>query len=68
MFGQGLKVCIEISVMAADAGLVKAGEDLIALGGTDKGADAAAVICPAHSQEFFRTKIREVICKPFDFK
>ncbi|MCL5069709.1 MAG: hypothetical protein M1308_02255 [Actinobacteria bacterium] len=68
MFGQGLKVCIEISVMAADAGLAKAGEDLIALGGSDTGADTAAVICPAHSQDFFKTKIREVICKPFNFK
>ena len=68
MFGQGLKVCIEISVMAADAGLVKAGENLIALGGSDTGADTAAVICPAHSQDFFKTKIREVICKPFNFK
>ncbi len=68
MFGHGMKVCIEISVMATDAGFVEAGEDIIALGGSDTGADTAAVICPAHSQDFFKTKIREVICKPFNFK
>jgi len=66
MFGQGIKVCIEISVMAADAGFIKAGENIIALGGSDTGADTAAVICPAHSQDFFKTKIREIICKPFN--
>ena len=65
MFGQGLKVCIEISVMAADAGLVRSGNDIIALGGSGVGADAAAVINPAHSQDFFKTKVREIICKPF---
>jgi hypothetical protein len=65
MFGQGLKVCVEISVMAADAGLIRSGKDIIALGGSGIGADAAAVINPAHSQDFFKTKIREVICKPF---
>ena len=67
MFGQGIKVCVEISVMAADAGLAKAGEDLIVIGGTGKGADTAAVINPSHSQNFFDTKIREVICKPYNF-
>jgi len=66
MFGQGVKVCIEISVMAADAGLIKAGEDIIVVGGTGKGADTAAVINPSHSQDFFKTKIREIICKPYN--
>jgi hypothetical protein len=65
MFGQGVKVCVEIAVMAADAGLVRAGDDIIAVGGTDSGADAAVVICPAHSQDFFKTVVREIICKPF---
>ncbi len=67
MFGQGLKVCIEIAVMAADAGLVKSGKDIIALGGTGIGADTAAVINPAHSQYFFKSRVREIISKPFDF-
>ncbi|MBM3708991.1 MAG: hypothetical protein FJW61_01015 [Actinobacteria bacterium] len=65
MFGQGIKVCVEIAVMAADAGMVSAGKDIITVGGTGSGADAAAVICPSHSQDFFKTVVREVICKPW---
>ena len=66
MFGQGIKVCVEISIMSADAGLVKAGKDLIAIGGTGIGADTSAVISPQHSQNMFNTKIKEIIVKPFD--
>lgn len=67
LFGQGVKVCVEISVMALDAGLIPAGVDVIAVAGTSSGADTALVIRPAHSQHFFDTKIREIICKPWDF-
>ena len=65
MLGQGVKVCTEISVMAADAGLVKVGKDLIAIGGTGMGGDTSIVISPQHSQNFFKTKVREIIAKPF---
>ncbi|MHB8987063.1 MAG: pyruvate kinase alpha/beta domain-containing protein [Eubacteriales bacterium] len=64
MFGQGVKVCVEVSVMALDAGLIPAGADIIAVGGTARGADTAVIIVPAHSQNFFDTKIKEIICKP----
>ncbi|MDY6827482.1 MAG: pyruvate kinase alpha/beta domain-containing protein [Bacillota bacterium] len=64
MFGQGLKVCVEISGMALDAGLIPYGEEIIAVGGTGRGADTAAVIVPAHSNQFFNTKIKEIICMP----
>ena len=67
ILGQGLKVCVEISVMALDAGLIPYGVDIISLGGTGEGLDTAAVIRPAHSQNFFDTKVREIICKPRDF-
>ncbi len=67
MFGQGVKVCAEICGMACDAGLVTPGENVVAIGGSATGADTAVVISPAHSQHFFKTKIREIICKPRDF-
>ncbi|MFZ5633619.1 MAG: pyruvate kinase alpha/beta domain-containing protein [Bacillota bacterium] len=67
IFGQGLKVCVEIAVMALDAGLIPHGRDIIAVGGTGMGADTAAVILPAHSNNFFDTRVREIICKPKDF-
>lgn len=67
MLGQGVKVCAEICGMAADAGLVTPGQDVVAIAGSAKGADTAVVIKPENSQHFFQTKIREIICKPRDF-
>ncbi len=67
MFGQGVKVCFEISGMALDAGMIPFGEEIIAVGGHGKGADTAAVIIPAHSNHFFDTKIKEIICRPRKF-
>jgi hypothetical protein len=31
------------------------------------GVDTAIVLKPAHTQNFFDLKVREVICKPADF-
>jgi hypothetical protein len=63
-FGQGTKVAIELALMAADAGLIRTDEDVIAIGGTGKGADTALVIQPANSFRFFDLKVKEIICKP----
>lgn len=64
MFGQGVKVCVEISVMALDAGLIPHGEEIIAVAGTGRGADTACLILPAHSNNFFDTVVKEIICMP----
>jgi len=64
IFGQGVKVTVEIAVMALDAGLIPFGEDIIAIGGTSQGADTAVVIRPAHAAYIFDTYIAEIICKP----
>jgi len=61
---QGVKVAFEISVMAVDAGLVPYGEEIVAVGGTGKGADSACVVRPGHSNQVFETEILEVICRP----
>jgi hypothetical protein len=66
LFGQGTKVAVEIAVMAADAGALS-GEDVVAIGGTGRGADTALVLKPAHANNFFDLRIRETICKPRDF-
>jgi len=65
--GEGIKVAVEIAVMALDAGLIPYGEDVVAIAGTGRGADAAIVIRPAHSRQFFQTRVREVITKPGDW-
>jgi len=64
LFGQGVKVCVEISVMALDAGLIPYGQPVIAVGGSSIGADSAIIITPANASRIFDTRIHEVICKP----
>lgn len=66
MFSQGVKVAVEVAVMALDAGLIPYGQEVIAVGGTGRGADSALVLLPAHSRRFFETKVLELICKPRD--
>jgi hypothetical protein len=64
MFGQGMKVVIEISLMAADAGLVSPNEEIVAIAGTGRGADTAVVLKPAHAHNAFSLRVKEIICKP----
>ncbi len=63
-FSQGMKVAVEITVMAADAGLISPKEEVIAVGGTNQGADTAIVLMPAYSTNFFDLKIKEIIAMP----
>ena len=65
MFGQGTKVCVEISVMAVDAGLIPYMQPVIAIGGSGHGSDTALIIRTAHANKILDTKIDEVICKPY---
>ena len=64
LFGQGVKVAAEVTCMAVDAGLVPSGTEVIAIGGSGRGADTAVVIRAAHTQDFFDTRMHEIVCKP----
>lgn len=64
MFGQGVKVCVEVAVMALDSGMIPYGESIIAVGGTGRGADTAVILKPAHARDILATRIQEIICKP----
>jgi uncharacterized protein len=64
LFSQGLKVGCEIACMAADAGLIRSGEEVIAIGGSGQGADTAIVLKASNTHTFFDTRILEIICKP----
>ncbi len=64
VLGEGMKVTCEISLMAADAGLVRTDEDVIAIAGTGRGADTAVVLRPANSRDFFDMRVKEILCKP----
>ena len=63
-FGEGLKVCVEISIMAADAGLIPTDREIVAMGGTGRGADTAIVLKAAHMHNYFDLGIKEIIAKP----
>ena len=67
LMGEGTKVCVEITLMAADAGLIPMDQDVVAIGGTGSGADTAVRIKPTNAARLFELRIREVIAKPNDF-
>lgn len=64
IFGAGMKVMLEIAMMAADAGLVETGKPVITIAGTYRGADSAAVVVSENSDNFFDLKVPEIICIP----
>ncbi len=62
--GEGTKVCCEIVMMAADAGLIPEGEEVIAVAGTGRGADTVTIIRAATSKRFLDLKVLEILAKP----
>jgi len=60
-FGQGVKVAVEIAVMAADSAAVPTDQDIVCLGGSGKGCDAALVVRAAHQNTFFDLRVREIV-------
>lgn len=64
IFSEGVKVCVEVSAMAADAGLVRTDEDIIAIAGTGRGADTSLVIRPSYSRNLFDLKVNRILAKP----
>ena len=51
-------------MMAADAGLIPEGEEIVAVAGTGKGADTVLLVRSAVSKRFFDLKVLEVLAKP----
>ncbi|MHA1593956.1 MAG: pyruvate kinase alpha/beta domain-containing protein [Candidatus Baldrarchaeia archaeon] len=65
MFCQGMKVCVEIVLMAVAAGAIPSNTDVIAIAGTRRGADTAVMIKSTDiSRMFSDLKIREIIAMP----
>jgi uncharacterized protein len=64
MFSQGMKVCVEIAVMAAEHGFITPDEEIVAVGGSGHGADTAVVMRPAYAGNMFETRIKAVLCMP----
>ncbi|MFW9883189.1 MAG: pyruvate kinase alpha/beta domain-containing protein [Candidatus Thorarchaeota archaeon] len=66
-FCEGTKVCAEIAMMTADAGLVRVNEDVVCIAGTGFGADTAWLVTPANTNRFPELKMKACICKPLKF-
>ena len=66
MISHGVKVACEISVMAADAGLIDVAEEIIAIGGRGSGVDTAVILTPVNAKDLFNLKIHEIIAMPRD--
>ena len=64
MFSQGMKVCVEVSIMAAEAGHISPQQDVVVLGGSGEGADTAVLMTPAYAASMFSLKIKEILCMP----
>jgi len=63
-FGEGAKVCCEMTMMAADAGLVPEGEEILVVAGTGRGADTVTVIRASASKRFLDLRVLEIPAKP----
>jgi hypothetical protein len=64
IFGQGMKVVVEIAAMAADAGLIPVDKDILVIAGSHRGADTAVIVRAAHSHRLFDLLVKEIIAKP----
>ncbi len=64
LFSQGVKVCVEIAMMAADSGLISLDKPIITVAGSHAGSDTAMIITPASSNRIRDTKIHEILAKP----
>lgn len=73
-FGQGMKVAVEVILIAADLGEIELYGDVIGVGGTNIGADTAIVARATTSKEIFikdnrkRLEIREILAMPLEKK
>jgi hypothetical protein len=64
-FCQGVKVCMEIATMAADAGLISdLNKDIICIAGTGRGADTVCLIKPMPTSMFDKLRVKAIFAKP----
>lgn len=69
-FGQGLKVAVEVMLIAVASGFMEPFQDVIAVGGTERGADTAIVVRATYPNHVIskdhakRLKIHEILCMP----
>lgn len=68
IFCQGMKVAVEIVLMATDGGKIAIGEQVMVITGTGRGADTAVIAQASTSTKLADLHITEIICKPLATK
>lgn len=63
-FGQGIKVALEVIMIAVETGMIPSGEKVIGVGGTSEGADAAVVATAAGPDKIGDLFVHEILAKP----
>lgn len=64
IFSQGVQVCVEVAMMAADGGLLRCDRPCVVVAGTGRGADAALLVTPSSSASLDDFRVHEILCKP----
>ena len=64
MFSQGMKVCLEVALMAAEAGFITPDEEVVVIAGSGTGADTAVIMKPAYAASMFDTRFKAILCMP----
>jgi hypothetical protein len=59
-----MKVCVEITFMAADSGMIPMTGDVVAIAGSGRGVDTSVVIKPTNLNDMFDLYVKEIITKP----
>jgi hypothetical protein len=65
LFSTGVKVCPEIAMMVADAGLIPPDKKVVSVAGSHVGSDTAMVITPSTSNRIRDMKLHEILVKPY---
>jgi len=60
----GMKVAVECVLIASDQGAIPINQEVVAVGGTEEGADTVLVIKPSHTATFFDLQVREFVAMP----
>lgn len=57
-------MCVEIVLEACDARLIPEGKEVLAVGGSTRGADTVCLVKSACSKRFLDLRVMEILAKP----
>lgn len=64
LIGEGVKVCVEISMMAADVGAIPVDKQVVVVAGNHVGSDTAVVITHSTTNRMLNLRVNEFLAKP----